>query len=263
MSKHRFSQLMDDIGTIYDKEITPTIKRLYWEDLGEMPIELVEAAIQSHRRDPDRGRYFPKPADIIAKMPMQSDPTANEAWGLCMTSFDEEESVCISDAIFDARLAAAPMWNDGDKIGARMAFKDAYERAMAVRKAKGERPMWSLSVGHDPQRRIEATKAAVKAGLLSHEAAKNYLPAPEITPDGSAIAGLLTGKDVPEASEDVRSRIKALLAAINPTEDVNKSEKEREAFAAAKRKALDDLAALQAKRSTSTTVAMEHSSGRH
>jgi hypothetical protein len=138
-----------------------------------------------------------------------------------MASFDERDSVCISDAIMDARLAAAPMWQDGDKIGARMAFRDAYDRAMLTPKTRGERPVWMLSVGHDPERRVEAAKAAVASGLLSSEAAKAYLPAPMVTPEGAAIAGLLTGNVValPNTDDKIRRKIAELRALIEPVKD--------------------------------------------
>ena len=65
--KHRFSSLMDDLGLIYDKPVSVDLKRLYWEDLGHLPLAMIAQAMQAHRRDPERGRWWPKPADPLSR----------------------------------------------------------------------------------------------------------------------------------------------------------------------------------------------------
>lgn len=57
-------------------------------------------------------------------------------------------------------------------------------------------PRYKVSVGNDPAQRHEAVAGAVRDGLLTADQAQHYLPAPEITAEGAAIAGLLTGKVV-------------------------------------------------------------------
>ena len=63
--KQRFSDLLNDLGLIYDKEVSVALKRLYWEDLGAYPIAAIEAACQAHRRDRARTvaaeRFFRNP----------------------------------------------------------------------------------------------------------------------------------------------------------------------------------------------------------
>lgn len=257
MSKQRFSELMDDLGALYDKDATPALKRIYWADLGEVPIDVLEAAVQAHRRDPDRGRYFPKPADIIAKMPMASELTANEAWGLCMASFDETDSVLVSDAIMRARSAALPMWSDGDKIGARMAFRDAYDRALLELQAKGARPIWSVSIGHDKEKQKDVVNAAVASGLLSRDAAAHYLPPPDITPEGAAIAGLLTGSvsALPSIDDKTRERLAELKAVIAPTKERSElMAEERDRFENRRR---NELRRLDLKKATGEDIKID------
>ena len=40
---------------------------LYHETLAELPIDVLDDAIKAHLADPERGRWFPLPADIMAK----------------------------------------------------------------------------------------------------------------------------------------------------------------------------------------------------
>lgn len=214
--KHRFSSLMDDLGIVYDKAVSADIKRLYWEDLGHLPIETIERAIQGHRRDPERGRFWPKPADLLSRCrdPAWIHPAGDAAWSIALESLDEAASVIVTDEILQARAAALPVWTSGDKVGARMAFKAAYEQIVSV---TDQRPRWRFSAGHDSARRAETVERALQQGLLpQHEVAK-YLPAPAITESGRAIAGLLTGNVVAHPSSDTeqtRARLAAVKAAL-------------------------------------------------
>jgi len=49
----------------YEKEFKPELAKLYFSDLQEFDDYAVAAAFNAHRKDPDRGRFFPKVADII------------------------------------------------------------------------------------------------------------------------------------------------------------------------------------------------------
>lgn len=216
--KQRFSELLDDLGLIYDKEVSVNLKRLYWEDLGGFPIATIEAACQAHRRDRDRGRFFPKPADLLARIGGDAAHIpAEAAWAIALLSMDEDRTIVWTAEIERAREAARPIWEIGDRYGARAAFIKAYE---AILLATPTPPRYKVSVGNDPAQRLEAVTRAMSDGLLSSDQAKHYLPAPDITPAGSAIAGLLTGKIVELPQDDAtRERLAALRASLMPRED--------------------------------------------
>jgi hypothetical protein len=211
--KQRFSELLDDLGLIYDKEVSVTLKRLYWEDLGGFPIAAIEAACQAHRRDRDRGRFYPKPADLLARIGGDAAHIpAEAAWAIALESLDEDRTVVWTAEIERAREAARPIWEIGDKYGARAAFVKAYE---AILLATPTPPRYKVSVGNDPAQRHEAVARAMTDGLLTTDQAKHYLPAPDITPAGAAIAGLLTGKVVALPQDDAtRKRLAALRASL-------------------------------------------------
>ena len=76
---------------------------------------------------------MPKPADIIRHLPADRNPImgADAAWEVAMKSrlWDEDATIVVPAAV----LMAFPfgIWGMGDKVGARMAFKDAYPAALA------------------------------------------------------------------------------------------------------------------------------------
>ena len=139
-------------------------------------------------------------------------PTANEAWGVVMASADESDTVIWTDQIAEAAGIARPILDAGDEVGARMAFRDAYERI--VRDGGDAAPRWFPSLGHDPEKRQAAIERAVSAGRMTQKHASGLLPAP-VNASGAFIAGLLTGKavEMPKAPEFKR-RISGLLAQL-------------------------------------------------
>ncbi len=236
--KQRFSEAMDDLGVIYDKEISVAMKRLYWEDLENYPIAAIEAACQAHRRDRDRGRFFPKPADLLARIGGDAAHIPPEAaWAIALESLDENRTVIWTDEIQRAREAARPIWEIGDKYGARMAFVKAYE---AILLATPTPPRYKISVGHDPDHRHDAVTRALTDGLLTKDQAKHYLPAPPITAEGAAIAGLLTGNvvDLPKNSAALE-RLAALRASLNREPGPSKTQSRQSMIDARKQDAME------------------------
>jgi hypothetical protein len=84
----------------------------------------------------------------------------------------------------------------GDKIGARMAFIDAYQRFVGQAREDAKPVNWHVSVGFDANRRIQAVTKAMELKRISREHGQKYLAdlsVEPITEEGRAIVGLLTG----------------------------------------------------------------------
>lgn len=149
-------------------------------------------------------------------------PGANEAWGIAISAFDEAQTVVLNDEITEAMGAARPVMDCGDDVGARMAFRDAYERIVRQNRQSGIKPKWYPSLGQDPTLRADAIKAAQDRGLLTHAQACAYLPAPiteEEQQRGNAIAGLLTGSQTPIPQDaEFRRRIADLMSVLKKPE---------------------------------------------
>ena len=171
-----FKSLMLKLGLVYDREVTAELAAVYFEDLGHFTNEELDEMVRSHRRDTECGQFFPKPANLLAKAKKaHQHPVADLAWATAIKSFDEKDTIAWTQEIAGARQAALPVWNSGDKVGARHAFKAAYE-AILARLPPESVPKWQLSGGHDPRLRHDAVQRALEMGMISKSQADGLLP---------------------------------------------------------------------------------------
>lgn len=111
--------------------------------------------------------------DVISRVD-DGRPGVEEAWAMLPT--DESKTVVWTDEMASAWGVARPLLEAGDKVGARMAFKEAY--AVAVAKARDERlrPKWTASLGDDKYGREPVLMEAVQKGRLSAPHVRAILP---------------------------------------------------------------------------------------
>ena len=235
MSKQDFAQVMELCAYVYDVTLTPERLAVYWRQLGNLPERVLRDALDAHQRDPDRGRWFPKPADIFHQIQVgkfDGRPGPDEAWAIAVNAIDEAETVVWTDEIANAwGVAQQIIAMTGDMVGARMAFREAYTRLLQMVREAGIPARWSVSIGHDKTRRLDAVQRALDRGLLTHDQAAKYLPPPEPTGDGVAIAGLIAGNvtHIPE-SRKTRARLANLREMLTKKKGyVDRTRKEREA----------------------------------
>jgi hypothetical protein len=62
--KPEFGARILAIGLMYEKQITKPVIDLYWSALHDLELVDIDRALQIHMRDPERGRFMPKPADV-------------------------------------------------------------------------------------------------------------------------------------------------------------------------------------------------------
>lgn len=199
MSEDDFDALSDLLDDVHELRgialLSDRAKALFFRAIQQFPWALVEKAIQAHIQDPAEGKFRSpiQPAHVIGQIEqaMQQDgrPGADEAWAIALRGQDERETVVWTEEIAGALTAARPILAAGDDIGARMAFRQAYDRLVSEAR-RARRPMrWTPSLGTDSTRREIALTTAVSAGLLPAPTAAALLPPP--TPaDGPTAAGL-------------------------------------------------------------------------
>lgn len=233
-----FMALLDDVAELRQLPVLkPRAKLLFFDAVRRYPLQLVEKAIQAHLIDPDEGKYktMIQPAHIVAQIEgaaaNDGRPDADEAWAIAMRADDEAITVVWTDEISAALSAARPVLANGDKVGARMAFKSAYDRL--ITKARKElRPVrWIASLGHDVGQREEALQQAVAMGQLPapHVAALLPPPAPS------------TGMGNDEVAAENIARLRQMVAnALTP------AEKRRRAAEQASQAERERLATLKA-----------------
>jgi len=184
----RFTAVWRAAAEIGGNRLSDAAIAIAFRVLSEYSISQVERAIERHLSDPERGRYAIKPADVIEQIRGQScddgRPTADEAWALAVKSFDESASVVLNDEIGAALNVARVIYQDGDRVGARIAFRAAYERAVSDARANGRPVNWWPSLGQDPSGRRQAVEEAERMGRLPAGTSSGLLPAPDAEHSG-------------------------------------------------------------------------------
>ena len=176
--KPAFSKLLMTTLSLYDKSCDPDVVELWWSILEPYDSEDVKNGFASFVKSHE-GKFAPKPASIIEMINRNRPdgrPTADEAWAMVAHGGDEAETVVATSEAMAAFWVALPLLESGDKIGARMAFKGAYEREIMQARQDGRPVKVDVTQGHDKQRREQAITAAVASGLLTPKTAQVYLP---------------------------------------------------------------------------------------
>jgi hypothetical protein len=126
----------------------------------------VRSAILSHMT---KSEFSPKPVNIISFIESQDGrPTADEAWAIAIESFDEYRSVNINQEIMQSLSEARGIYHDGDKVGARLAFRAAYDRTVSKARASGDGVGWytSQGIGNDKGERRDVMEKGELEGLF-------------------------------------------------------------------------------------------------
>lgn len=82
LDEHRaeFAKDLMALGSLYDRVLKREQIEIYWRALSDVDLADFREAIAKHARDPDRGRFFPKPADLIYQLEGASEDEALAAW---------------------------------------------------------------------------------------------------------------------------------------------------------------------------------------
>ncbi|MCA8323263.1 hypothetical protein [Burkholderia cepacia] len=154
----------------------PDVMGVFWKQLEPYPLDAVLRAISCHVATSE---FAPTPAALLKHLPRESDgrPDANEAWAIALRSRDERDTVVWTQECAEAFAIALPVLEGGDEVGARMAFKAAYERTVERARAECRPAQWITSLGHDPDLREAVLTEAVRSGRLALTHAQAIVPA--------------------------------------------------------------------------------------
>lgn len=194
--------------------------RQFAADLASFPQDKVMAALHRCRMEV---KTFLTPAHVFERI-SDDRPGADEAWAIGLRGQDETETIVTTPEILAAMCAARPVLDMGDEVGARMAFKDRYNRLVAEARAAGRAVEWTPTLGWDIAKRETALREAVKAGLLPAPKASAMLPPPAPKKSDTDPVGL--------------ARLREAVANLKPASQ--KLREAREAAAAAERERLAD-----------------------
>lgn len=144
--------------------------RVMAADLAQYPEVQVLKALEKCRKEL-KGRLTI--ADVITRLD-DGRPGAEEAWAMIPRS--EADTVVWTEEMAEALGVAQPLLDEGDPIGARMAFKESYSKL--VQKARdARRPVkWTASLGHDARSREQVLLQAAEMGRLPAAHVAGLLP---------------------------------------------------------------------------------------
>lgn len=216
--KVAFRDLMKGVAEYYDRRLAPTTVGIYWNGLADLPFDAVRMAVNAHAQDPKAGAFMPKIADIrraIESSREDGHPGPDEAWSIALQARHESATVVWTEQISDAFFAAAsPLLDEGDKIAARRAFIERYERVIADARKQGIDAKWIVSLGANADQRAQAIESAVRQGRLTTDYAHKLLPPPEAAAPGAMLAlenGIKDAAGSPEAAQANIQKLRALL----------------------------------------------------
>lgn len=149
---------------------SPEAARVFVSDLEGFDETAIMAALRRCRREV-RGVLTVQ--DVVSRID-DGRPGAEEAWA--MLPKDEAVSAVWTEEMRAGAAAASPLLAVGDKVGARMAFKEVYGAAVASARDNRVAPQWSATLGHDANGRAAALSQAVSMGRISLENARLYVP---------------------------------------------------------------------------------------
>jgi len=168
-----FGQLLDAVCSLLSRgSYTPnaTNSALFFRSLSEYSLDAVRAGFDAHVKDPQRGRFVPMPADMIAQIEgLVADdgrPGADEAWAVAIRAADENATVVWTEEIAKAWGIARAVFDAGDEVGARVAFREAYNRLTDEARRARRPAKWDASLGFEPSGRASAIQEAVAIGRL-------------------------------------------------------------------------------------------------
>ena len=144
--------------------------RMFVQDLSGFPEPAVLKALSRCRREV-KGLLTIQ--DVVTRID-DGRPGVEEAWS--QMPFDESQSVVWTDEACRAFGIAAPLLAEGDKVAARMAFKEAYTRMVGEARDAGRPVTWTPSLGFDKNGHAAALSEAVSLGRLTYSHAASLAP---------------------------------------------------------------------------------------
>jgi hypothetical protein len=144
--------------------------RMFVADLAAFPEPAVMKALSRCRREV-KGMLTIQ--DVVSRID-DGRPGPDEAWA--QMPFDEAQSIVWTEEMSQAYGIALPLLENGDKIAARMAFKEAYARLVGDARNEGKPVSWTASLGYDPRGRDAVLAEAVAKGCLTYNHAQTICP---------------------------------------------------------------------------------------
>ena len=159
-----------------NKVFTPVAAKLFADDLEGYDEQAILKALSRCRKE----LKGPLTLEAVISRIEDGRPGVEEAWA--MLPHDESATVVWTNEMSEAWGIALPLLNASDVVAARMAFKEAYTKAITLARDQKKPVKWTASLGHDKNGREHVLTQAVALGRLPAAHVKALLPSHEVSP---------------------------------------------------------------------------------
>lgn len=168
------------LGEAFGEVLTAERQAIYARALSDISKDQLHGAILIAIKEL---KWFPKVAElrelagVSYGIANDGRPGPEEAWArMPKGERMEEDSVVWCEEERAAYSACRPLLLEGDLIGARMAFKERYERELAQARSDSRAARWSISSGYDVEHRLITLATAVQENRINLDSALNLVP---------------------------------------------------------------------------------------
>jgi hypothetical protein len=168
------------LAEAFGEALTEQRQEIYCGGLADISQDRLQVAFRRARYEL---KWFPKLAELrelagaLGGDLKDSRPGPEEAWArMPKGERMEDDSIVWCEEERSAYSACRGLLMNGDQIGARMAFKERYERELAEARSQGRPVRWIMSAGYDIDHRLTTLATAVQERRLSLESALNFVP---------------------------------------------------------------------------------------
>jgi hypothetical protein len=191
------------LAEAFGETLTEQRQEIYCGGLADIQQNQLHVAFRRARYEL---KWFPKLAELRAFAGVLSTATSDgrpgpeEAWArMPKGEHREDDSVVWCEEERAAYAACRSLLLDGDQIGARMAFKERYERELAEARSQDRPVRWTMSAGYDIGHRLSTLANAIQENRMSLASALNFVPGDRMNDfammlPAAEAKGLLTGK---------------------------------------------------------------------
>jgi hypothetical protein len=167
------------LAEAFGERLTDQRQDIYCAGLADIDQDQLQVAFRRARYEL---KWFPKLAELRELAGASRDalndgrPGPEEAWArMPKGEHIEHDSIVWCEEERVAYGACRRLLLEGDQIGARMAFKERYEKELAEARSHGRLVKWTISAGYDIEHRLATLATAVQEKRMSLESALNFV----------------------------------------------------------------------------------------
>lgn len=231
--QERIVQQLVATAEVMGHQITLNAALMMCQDLSEYAFNDVMIALTRCRKEVNGKLTLKAIVDLLA--PAGGWLSANEAWAQALPAQDEANTMVWTVETRKAWFIALPILESGDKIGARMAFIEAYNREVAQAKAAGGLPQIEVSRGDRADLYELVVSQAQTSGLLPPPKNTLALPSPEAEKLDQEAMILSQRGEVQDRRDDLAAALRNLASKLRADRDDDHAEKQRRSEEARKK----------------------------